>query len=99
MTTPSRATPYGPRGFIAALTAIAIVETATWVWLPYWFANLFFFAVATAVVVPAGLFLRELPDDSGQVGRGILLGYLATPLTIAVTVIPTLVITQLLHLA
>lgn len=93
---PTPADHYGPRGFIAALAAIAIVETATWVWLPFWFANLFFFAIATVVVVPTGLFLREMPDEVGQVGRGILIGYLATPLTIAVTVIPAAVIFLLL---
>ncbi|MDD7811616.1 hypothetical protein PP713_03440 [Mycobacterium sp. CSUR Q5927] len=90
MTTPSDR--YGPRGFVAALAAITIVETATWMWFPLWFANLFFFAVATAVVVPTGLFLREMPEETGQVGRGLLIGYLATPLTVAVTVIPATVI-------
>lgn len=41
--------------------------------------------------------MRELPDESGQVGRGILIGYLATPLTIAVIVIPATVIYLLLQ--
>lgn len=94
MTTPTPR--YGPRGFVAALAAIVIVETATWVWLPFWFANLFFFAIATVVVLPTGLFMREMPDQTGQVGRGLVIGYLATPLTIAITVIPATVIYQLL---
>jgi hypothetical protein len=99
MSTPAPADRYGPRGFAAALATIAIVETATWAWLPYWMINLFFFGVATVVVVPAALFMREMPGEIGQVGRGMLIGYLATPLTIALTVIPTVVVTQLLHLA
>ncbi|WP_024442628.1 MULTISPECIES: hypothetical protein [unclassified Mycobacterium] len=88
---------YGPRGFLATLATIAIVETATWAWLPFWFASIFFFVLATVVVVPTGLFMRELPDTASQVGRGILIGYLATPLTIAATVIPATVIYQLLQ--
>ncbi|MFL0178285.1 hypothetical protein [Mycobacterium sp. SMC-15] len=97
MTTPDPAARYGPRGFLAALATIAIVETATWAWLPLWFASVFFFVIATVVAVPTGLFMRELPGEAGQVGRGILIGYLATPLTIAVTVIPATVIYQLLQ--
>lgn len=96
MTGPDPADSYGPRGFLAAVATIAIVETATWAWLPYWFANIFFFVIATIVVVPTGLFMRALPDGASQVGRGILIGYLATPLTIAITVIPATVIYQLL---
>lgn len=97
MTAPTPADRYGPRSLVAALAAIVIVETATWVWLPFWIANLFFFAVATAVVVPTGLFLREIPDETSQVGRGLLIGYLATPLTIAITLIPAGVIFLLLN--
>ena len=100
MTTPNPPARYGPRGFLAALAAIAIVETATWVWLPFWIADLYLFGIATALVVPAGFFMSQTGrGKAAQIGRGMLIGYLATPLTIAVTVIPTLVITQVLHLA
>lgn len=97
MTTPPPADRYGPRSLVAALATIVIVETATWVWLPIWFANLFFFAIASAVVVPIGLFMSHMPDEIGQAGRGILAGYLATPLTIAITLIPAGVIFLLLN--
>jgi hypothetical protein len=90
---------YGPRGFVAAVVTIAVVETATWAWFPYWIIELFFFGVATVILGSAGLFMREMPGEQGEVGRGILIGLLATPLTIALTVIPTFVVTQLLHLA
>ena len=97
MTTPTPVDSYGPRSFAAALATIAIVETATWVWLPFWFANLFFFAISSAVIVPIGLFMREMPDEIGQAGRGIIAGYLATPLTIAITLIPAGVIMLVLQ--
>lgn len=88
MTAPTPTDRYGPRSLVAALATIMIVETATWVWLPLWIANLFFFAIASAVVVPIGLFMSQLPDEIGQAGRGILAGYLATPLTIVIALIP-----------
>lgn len=66
MTAPTPTDRYGPRSLVAALATIVIVETATWVWLPLWIANLFFFAIATAVVVPIGLFMSQLPDEIGQ---------------------------------
>src|SRR5690625_3683613 len=100
MTTPNPPARYGPRGFLAALAAIAIVETATWVWLRFRLAALSLFGIATALGVPAGFFMSQtVCGKSTQIGRGMLIAYLATPLTIAVTVIPTLVITQVLHLA
>ncbi|MEO6793915.1 MAG: hypothetical protein ABI253_08630 [Mycobacterium sp.] len=100
MTTPATEARYGPHGFLAALATIAVVETATWMWFPYWIADLYVFGIATAVVVPTGFFMSQTGGiKAAQIGRGILIGYLATPLTIALAVIPPVVVTQLLHLA
>jgi hypothetical protein len=79
---------YGPASFIAAVITIAIVQTVTWVWLPYWIANLFFFGLATVLVLPTALIMTQSGGKVAQAGRGMLIGYLATPLTIAITVIP-----------
>lgn len=101
MTTAATEYRYGPYGFLAALVTIAIVETATWMWLPFWIANLGVFGIATVVVVPTGFFMSQTGGSPkvAQIGRGILIGYLATPLTMALAVIPPVVVTQLLHLA
>lgn len=100
MTSPDTEVRYGPHSFIAALATIAIVETATWMWFPYWIADLYVFGLATAIVVPTGFFMSQSGGiKTAQVGRGMLIGYLATPLTIALAVIPPVVIIQLLRLA
>lgn len=100
MTAPATEARYGPHSFFAALATIAIVETATWVWFPYWIAGLYLFGLATVIVVPTGFFMSQTGGPkTAQVGRGMLIGYLATPLTIAIAVIPPVVVTQLLHLA
>lgn len=100
MTTPAIEARYGPHGFLAALATIAIVETATWVWLPFWILQLYVFGIATVVVVPTGFFMSQTGGvKTAQIGRGMLIGYLATPLTIALAVIPPVVVNQLLHLA
>lgn len=100
MTTPPTDTGYGPHGFLAALATIAIVETVTWVWFPYWILSLYCLGIATVVVVPTGFFMSQARGlKTAQIGRGMLIGYLATPLTIALAVIPPVVVTQLLHLA
>lgn len=99
MTTPATEARYGPHGFLAALATMAIVETATWVWFPYWIADLYVFGIATVIVVPTGFFMSQTGGaKAAQIGRGILIGYLATPLTIALAVIPPVVVTQLLRL-
>lgn len=100
MSAPATQDRYGLYGFLAALTTIAFVETATWVWFPFWIADLYVFGIATALVVPTGFFMSQTGGGKvAQIGRGMLIGYLATPLTIAVTVIPTVIVIQLLHLA
>ncbi|MEB3021508.1 hypothetical protein [[Mycobacterium] crassicus] len=100
MTAPATEARYGPHGFFAALATIALVETVTWVWIPYWILSLYCLGIATVIVVPTGFFMSQANATKvTQVGRGILIGYLATPLTIALAVIPPVIVTQLLHLA
>ncbi|QZA08370.1 hypothetical protein K3U94_03350 [Mycolicibacter heraklionensis] len=100
MSAPPAEDRYGPYGFVAALGTIAIVETATWVLVPFWLAQLYLLGVATLILVPTGFFMWQTGGvKTAQVGLGILVGYLATPLTIALVVIPLVVVTQLLRLA
>lgn len=100
MTGPTTEARYGPLGFLAALGTIAIVETATWTFFPYWIAQLYMLGIATLILVPTGFFMWQTGGvKAAQIGLGILIGYLATPLTIALAVIPPVVVTQLLRLA
>ncbi|WP_238159236.1 hypothetical protein [Mycobacterium sp. MFM001] len=82
---------YGPTGFVAALVTVAVFATVTWVWTPYVLLSLYSFGVASAIVLPVAGLLLLLGNNAAQVGRGILIGYLATPLTAAIVIIPVAV--------
>ncbi|OBI04219.1 hypothetical protein A5735_16635 [Mycolicibacter heraklionensis] len=98
MSAPTAEDRYSQRSFHAALATIAIVETASWVMTPYWIAQLYLLGIATLIVVPTGFFMWQTGGvKTAQVGLGMLIGYLATPLTVALVVIPPLVFTLLLH--
>lgn len=100
MTTAATDARYGPHGFFAALATIAVVETTTWMWFPFWILDLYVFGIATVILVPTGFFMSQTGGaKAAQIGRGILFGYLATPLTIVLAVIPPAVVIQLVHLA
>ncbi|MGV0626964.1 hypothetical protein [Mycolicibacter minnesotensis] len=90
---------YGPYGFAAAVATMTLVQTATWAWFPYLFFSVYFFGAATVVLLPIGFFMSLMSGKAVQIGRGIMIGYLATPLTIAITVIPTVLVLLVLHLA
>lgn len=99
MQRPQAAQRYGPIGFVAALLTVAMFETAgAWMWSPYLLMSVFVFGVASAVVLPVAGLLIVFGNKAAQAGRGILIGYLATPLTAAIVIIPIAVVTQLRHL-
>lgn len=75
---------YGPVSFIAAMTTITIVQTAIWSWFPWWILNLYVWGLASVLVLPTGFLLTLARGKVSQVGRGMLIGYLATPLTVAI---------------
>lgn len=90
---------YGLSSFVAAAITVAVFEAVTWAWFPNFLFELLFFGIASAVAVPTGLFMSQMGGGTAQFGRGILIGYLATPLTVALIGIPTVIVTQILHLA
>lgn len=86
---------YGPASFIAAMITITVVQTATWAWFPIWILNLFVWGLATVLVLPIGFLLALGRGKTGQIGRGMLIGYLATPLTATICTLTLLVTCQL----
>jgi|GEM_PF-1314818 len=95
---PPSARRYGPGGFVAALVTVAVFATATWMWTPYVFFSLYTFGITSAIVLPVAGLLIMVGDKAAQAGRGILIGYLATPLTAAIVIVPMVVFTQLRHM-
>ena len=59
--------------------------------------GLYVFGIASAIVLPIAVYLLLAGGKAAQAGRGILIGYLATPLTAAIVIIPIVVVTLLLH--
>lgn len=82
---------YSRTSFIAAIATIAGVETLTWAFYPILLVCLALFAITSLLVLGTGAVLRRAGGPTGQIGRGMLIGWLATPLTIAITVIPATV--------
>jgi hypothetical protein len=71
---------YSAVTFAATLANMLAVELGTWVFAPY-----FMLAVFTAplllVDLAVALFLVRRPGRSGQIGRGMLIGWISVPLS------------------
>jgi len=87
---------YGPVSFIAALGNTLLVSLATWYFLP-WFALAVFVLPILLVDLVAGAVLATRSGVMGQVGRGMLIGLIAAPLTLLVF-LPGLLLVQELGL-
>ncbi|MGV0626961.1 hypothetical protein [Mycolicibacter minnesotensis] len=96
MTAPEQAR-YGPRGFAAAVATMTLVQGAIWGCIPVWILSLYFFGAATVLLLPIGFFMSQASGKVAQIGRGILIGYLATPLSIAFFVILAALINLVLY--
>lgn len=88
---------YGPSSFIAAVVTLAAVQTVTWVWTPFWIASIFAFFGASAAVLMVGTLLSLSDDELGQIGRGMIIGWSATPLTAALVIVPPVVYTTFIR--
>lgn len=74
---------YGPAGFIAAAVTVTVLELLAWVFLLWaWY-------LVPAIVLPAvivdlliGYGLTRVNGTAGQVGRGMVIGGIAAPLTV-----------------
>ncbi len=75
---------YGAAGFAAALVNILALEFLTWIFIVYWY--MLPVIVLPAVIVDAliGYGLTRGHGSVAQIGRGMLIGCLAAPLTVLV---------------
>ncbi|MEO8814050.1 MAG: hypothetical protein ABI307_04765 [Mycobacterium sp.] len=90
---------YGPASFLAAVATMVVVEILIVVWLPYaWFVSLYSVGLASLLILPTGFFLTQGRGKVAQVGRGMLIGYLAAPLTIVIIAALIFVGNQVIHL-
>jgi hypothetical protein len=87
---------YGPATFLAALVNVFFVSLATWYFIP-WFALAVFVVPILLLDVAVGVVLMTRPGATGQVGRGMLIGSIAAPLTLLVF-LPGLLLVQALGL-
>jgi hypothetical protein len=76
---------FGPASFVAALANILAMEIVTWIFLPWmtFLTFLFVLPVLAVELVPAAV-LATRPGKLGQVGRGILIGWISAPVSMAV---------------
>lgn len=72
---------YGPTSFFVAVVHVLLVEVGTWLFFPYSLVFvipgvLVYLAIAALVALASGIV--------GQIGRGMLLGSLAAPLSMII---------------
>ena len=91
-TTNPSAQRYGPITFFAALGNTLLVSLATWYFLP-WFALVVFVLPILLVDLVAGATLATRSGTMGHVGRGMLVGLIAAPMTLLVF-LPGLLLVQ-----
>lgn len=87
---------YGPITFFAALANSLFVSLATWYFLP-WFALAVFVLPILVADLVAGAALATRSGTMGHVGRGMLVGLIAAPMTLLVF-LPGLLLVQELGL-
>jgi len=95
-TTRPSAQRYGPITFTAALGNSLLVGLATWYFLP-WFALAVFVLPVLLVDLALGVVLATRSGAMGQLGRGMLIGLIAAPLTLLIF-LPGLLLVQELGL-
>ena len=87
---------YGPATFVAAVVNTLVVSFATWYFIP-WFALAVIAVPVLLLDLAVGAILRTRPGTTGRVGRGMLIGMIACPLTLLLFV-PGLLLVQALNL-
>ncbi|WP_445167507.1 hypothetical protein ACTXG7_27535 [Mycolicibacterium sp. Dal123E01] len=78
---------------MASLVTVFVLEFITWVFMLYWYMLPVTAVPAAAVAALLGYFLKRGRGTTAQIGRGILLGSISAPLTIAIF-IPAWILAQ-----
>lgn len=86
---------YGPATFIAAVVNTFAAGLLTWYFIP-WLPLVVFAGPILLFDLAIGALLMTRAGVSGKVGRGMLIGLIAAPLT-ALLFLPSLLLVQAIH--
>ncbi|SBS74487.1 conserved membrane hypothetical protein [uncultured Mycobacterium sp.] len=84
---------YGRAGFVAALLTVLVMEFITWVFIVYWYMLPVTVVPALVVAGLIGYCLTRARGIVAQIGRGVLNGCIAAPLTVIIF-IPAWILVQ-----
>ena len=74
---------YGPAGFTAAIVTVTALEVLSWVYLLWgWYLLPVVVLPAVALDLLIGYGLTRMSGAAAQVGRGMVIGGIAAPLTV-----------------
>lgn len=76
---------YGPVSFLVALVHILVVDLIAWIFFPLFILLIVALPILVVYLVVAA-FIVKRPGNIGQVGRGMLIGSLSGPLSLAIYV-------------
>lgn len=77
---------YGPAGFVAALLHIFVVNFVSLVLVVFAFPVLLYFAPILFGDLLVSVVLTTRPAKLGQIGRGMLIGWLSAPVSVVLFV-------------
>jgi len=86
MSDPADLTRYGPVSVIGACTTMLALELITWAFAPWLLFALVVLPIVFVVVLGLSAALARAKGRVGQAGRGMMIGCIAAPLSIAVFV-------------
>jgi hypothetical protein len=75
---------YGAAGFLAGLSNIAFLESATWIIAPWWTIALITLPVLFLVDLSISAIIAKSSGKFGQIGRGMMTGCIAAPLSLLI---------------
>jgi hypothetical protein len=84
VTRTSRTTRYGPISFVAALVNILLVNLCLWLFVAGMFGGYEYYLPLILIDLLVAFVLVLRRSVSGQIGRGMLIGWLSAPLSLVV---------------
>jgi hypothetical protein len=83
---------YGPVSFVVAMVHILVLDFLTWAYMP-WLILVLMALPVLLIYMGIGAVVARTAGKAGQVGRGMVIGSLSAPLSVA-TFVPTWLIAQ-----